>query len=83
LTLRTYKGRARGGGEAATEQVTSGRRRAKERVNGVFGEELVKTGARLVRYARRLILQLAEVAVTRDLFGQILSRIRLLLPAPT
>jgi hypothetical protein len=46
-------------------------------------EKLVKIGARLVRHARRLVLQLAEVAVTRDLFGQIISRIRRLSPVPT
>ena len=46
-------------------------------------EKLVKSGARLVRHARRLVFQLAEVAVTRDLFAQILSRIRLLTPVPT
>ena len=46
-------------------------------------EELVKIGARLVPHARRLILEMAEVAVTRDLFGQILSRIRRLSPVPT
>ena len=46
-------------------------------------EKLVKIGARLVRNARRLVLQMAEVAVTRDLFAQILSRIRLLTPVPT
>jgi len=46
-------------------------------------ERLVKIGARLTRHARRLVLQMAEVAVTRDLFAQILSRIRLLSPVPT
>ena len=46
-------------------------------------EKLVKSGARLTRHARRLILQMAEVAVTRDLFARILSRIRLLSPVPT
>ena len=46
-------------------------------------EKLVKIGARLIRHARRLVLQLAEVAVTRDLLAQILSRIRLLTPVPT
>jgi hypothetical protein len=45
--------------------------------------KLVKIGARLTRHARRLVLLVAEVAVTRDLFGQILSRIRLLSPVPT
>ncbi len=46
-------------------------------------EKLVKIGARLVRHARRLVLQMAEVAVTRGLFAQILSRIRSLSPVPT
>ena len=46
-------------------------------------EKLVKIGARLIRHARRLVLQMAEVAVTRDLFGQILTRIRRLSPVPT
>ena len=44
---------------------------------------LVKIGVRLTRHARRLVLQMAEVAIPRDLFGQILSRIRLLSPVPT
>jgi hypothetical protein len=39
--------------------------------------------ARLTRHARRLVLQMAEVAITRDLFAQILSRIRRLSPVPT
>ena len=59
------------------------RRRAEERVRGALREKLVKIGARLTRHARRLILQMAEVAVTRDLFAKILSRIRLLSPVPT
>ena len=46
-------------------------------------EKRVKIGARPPRHARRLILQMAEVAIPRDLFGQILSRIRLLSPVPT
>jgi len=46
-------------------------------------ERLVKMEARLTRYARRLILQLAEVAIARDLFGQIVSRTRLSSPIPT
>jgi len=46
-------------------------------------EKLVKIGARLTRHARRLTVQMAEVAISRDLFGQILSRIRLLSPVPT
>ncbi len=46
-------------------------------------EGLVKIGARLTRHARRLVLQMAEVAITRDLFAQILDRIRSLSPVPT
>lgn len=46
-------------------------------------ETLVKIGARLSRHPRRLVFHVAEVAVPRDLFGQILSRIRLLSPVPT
>jgi len=46
-------------------------------------EKLVKIGARLTRHARRLILQMAEVAVPRDLFAAILNRIRRLSPVPT
>jgi hypothetical protein len=45
--------------------------------------DTVKIGARLTRHARRLIVQLAEVAIPRDLFGQVLSRIRQLSPVPT
>ena len=46
-------------------------------------ERLVKIGARLTRHARRLVLQTAEAAVPRGLFGQILTRIRRLSPVPT
>ena len=46
-------------------------------------EKLVKIGARFTRHARRLVLQMAEVAITRDLFARILNRIRRLSPAPT
>ena len=37
--------------------------------------KLIKIGARLVRHARRLVFQLAEVAVPRDVFRQVLERI--------
>ncbi len=36
---------------------------------------LIKTGGRLVRHARRLVFQLAEVMVTRDMFGEMLEKI--------
>jgi hypothetical protein len=45
--------------------------------------KLVKIGARPTRHARRLLLQMAEVAVPRDLFGQILTGIGSLSPVPT
>jgi len=38
---------------------------------------------RLTCHARRLVLQNAEVAVTRELFAQILYGIRSLSPVPT
>jgi Transposase DDE domain group 1 len=37
--------------------------------------KLIKIGGRLVRYARRLSFQLAEVAVPRELFQGVLERI--------
>ena len=36
---------------------------------------LIKTGGRLVRHARRLVFQLAEVMVTRAMFDEMLERI--------
>ena len=36
---------------------------------------LIKTGGRLVRHARRLVFQLAEVAVPREVFSALLERI--------
>jgi len=44
--------------------------------------KLIKMGGRMVRHARRIIFQLAEVAVPRDLFAGILERIARLRPAP-
>jgi len=43
---------------------------------------LIKIGGRLVRHARRLVFQLAEVMVTRELFKGMLWRIGQLRPAP-
>ena len=40
----------------------------------MFRRGLVKTGARLVRHARRLVVQMAEVAVPRDVWMAILER---------
>ena len=37
--------------------------------------KLIKIGGRLVRHARRLVFQLAEVMVTRDMFNEMLERI--------
>ena len=36
---------------------------------------LIKIGGRLVRHARRLVFQLAEVMVTREMFGEMLEKI--------
>ncbi len=38
--------------------------------------KLIKIGGRVVSHARRIIFQLAEVAVFRDLFAAILERVR-------
>ena len=38
-------------------------------------EKLVKIGARIVRHGRYVVFQLAEVAVPRSLFADILRRI--------
>ena len=43
-------------------------------------EKLVKFGARIVRHGRYLVFQLAEVAVPRMLFAEILRRIDRLRP---
>ena len=43
---------------------------------------LIKTGGRLVRHARRLVFQLAEVLVTRETLTGILERISRLRLAP-
>jgi hypothetical protein len=45
-------------------------------------EKLVKIGARIVRHGRYVVFQLAEVAVPRALFAEILHRIDRLRPRP-
>jgi len=46
-------------------------------------ERLIKIGAKVTRHAKSVTFQLAEVAVTRDLFAAILDRIaRLAVPPP-
>jgi len=44
--------------------------------------KFIKIGGRLVRHARRLVFQLAEVAVPREVFQQVLERIGRLCAAP-
>ena len=44
--------------------------------------KLIKIGGRIVRHARQIVFQLAEVAVSRDLFVAILERISRLRLAP-
>ena len=45
-------------------------------------EKLIKIGAKIVRHGRYVVFQMAEVAVPRDLFGDILRRIDRLRPTP-
>ncbi len=45
-------------------------------------EKLVKIGARMVRHGRYITFQLAEVAVSGRMFGQILGRIARLRAPP-
>ena len=44
--------------------------------------KLIKTGAKVVRHSRYVIFKMAEVAAPRDLFLEILQRIRLLALVP-
>jgi hypothetical protein len=45
-------------------------------------EKLVKIGAKVVRHARYAVFQMAEVAVPKEMFGQILRLIDGLRPRP-
>ena len=45
-------------------------------------EKLVKIGARMIRHGRYVTFQMAEVAVSARLFGQILARIARLRAPP-
>jgi hypothetical protein len=45
-------------------------------------EKLVKIGAKVVAHGRYVVFQLAEVAVPRALFAEILRRIERLRPRP-
>ena len=45
-------------------------------------EKLVKMGAKVVRHGRYVTFQLAEIAVPRNLFREILRRIEELRPPP-
>ena len=45
-------------------------------------EKLVKTGAKIVRHGRYIVFQMAEVAIPRDLFADILRRIDRLRTTP-
>ena len=48
----------------------------------VSWEMSVKIGAKIVRHGRYVIFQMAEVAIPRDLFADILRRIDRLRPTP-
>ncbi len=45
-------------------------------------EKLIKIGAKVIEHSRYVIFQMAEVAVPKDLFCEILERIRRLKPVP-
>ncbi len=45
-------------------------------------EKFIKIGAKVVRHSRYVIFQMAEVAVPRKLFREILDRIRRLRASP-
>jgi hypothetical protein len=45
-------------------------------------EKLVKIGAKIVCHGRCIVFQMAEVAIPRDLFADILRRIDRLRPRP-
>jgi len=45
-------------------------------------EKLIKIGAKVIRHARYIAFQLAEVAVPRKLFQKILQKIERLRPLP-
>ncbi len=44
--------------------------------------KLIKTGGRIVRHARKIVFQLAEAAMPKELFAAILERVDNLRPAP-
>ncbi len=46
-------------------------------------EKLIKIGAKVIRHGRYVIFQMAEVAIPRDLFADIMRRIDRLRPTPT
>ena len=45
-------------------------------------ENLIKIGAKVVRHGRYIAFQLAEVAISRELFAKILQLIAQLRPTP-
>ena len=53
------------------------------RAGHFYGQvKLIKMGERIVRHARQIVFQLAEVEVSRELFAAILERISRLSLAP-
>jgi hypothetical protein len=45
-------------------------------------DKLAKIGGKIVRHGRYIVFQMAEVAIPRDLFADILRRIDRLRPTP-
>jgi len=56
--------------------------RIKKRSLRTLKEKLIKIGAKVIEHSRYVIFQMAEVAVPKDLFYEILERIRRLKPVP-
>ena len=57
-------------------------RRTQDSVIAPLGNKLIKIGANVVRHGRYVTFQLAEVAISRALFAEILRLIDRLRPAP-
>ena len=53
-----------------------------QKIASTLREKLIKIGAKIVRHGRYVVFQMAEVAIPRDLFADILHRIDRLRPTP-
>ncbi len=78
---RTYK-RGRGESVVDPKEKSAVLEEAEHWSLTTLREKLVKIGAKIVRHGRYVIFQMAEVAIPRELFADILRRIDRLRPAP-